>query len=664
MATQAQPQAQQAKMGSSSLEELKKRIYSRSINLSSASEIFKDVDEAARRATNDNQDIEFMNFVVLLFDRLFGEAVTACKDIPEGWQSIRYGGWLSDIAAFGNASGGLLRELPDVRQFGIQKFDTRTETLYKEILRALDRDGNTMNVLRQGRLFVTPLDFLTNRMRWLTSKSSNDAYWYGFVQHNSHVHDALVQWIEKRDVGNIIDGNIRLPPMEYFLMCMVRYPFIQLTPKESSAVPKALQDTVFVRPVATDFSYKSRTKVPLTPFTVVLQKYIRDLFPHNSSGFMSSESKLFLCMVAEYWVGCGLIIRKDHAKFEQKIMQIQSGSSSVDSFGQHDHPSPTDVVFMNDAHRPSWTQMTLESTYLLFWHLLADPAVSTFFRGVDQSQNDFDADKTEEIGLTTAPLSFLQQPLFDMLRVYFSGEKQNNLMLVVDIWLLYLQPWSLKHSQDAGPDRVRCVDDAYTKEWKYYVAANLHIYTTLLTCFLRFVSRMCHNWDTLDSGSGTAAIDGHIVFNALLKVLKVLSFKPLRQDILSLQEDARNRYSTCSRNIQQQQRMQMIESDIPFISPRITARNSPGRSRKFSTEAHTGDIFISGVIRQHQLLFPDSKIDDLPNMGLGDAVSDNKEYADRIIRMLHTLHAKADVGYLSYVWQLLADCGAEIGKIL
>jgi hypothetical protein len=363
-------------------------------------------------------------------------------------------------------------------------------------------------------------------------------------------------------------------------------------------------------------------------------------------------------------VGCGLIIRKDHAKFEQKIMQIQSGSSSVDSFGQHDHPSPTDVVFMNDAHRPSWTQMTLESTYLLFWHLLADPAVSTFFRGVDQSQNDFDADKTEEIGLTTAPLSFLQQPLFDMLRVYFSGEKQNNLMLVVDIWLLYLQPWSLKHSQDAGPDRVRCVDDAYTKEWKYYVAANLHIYTTLLTCFLRFVSRMCHNWDTLDSGSGTAAIDGHIVFNALLKVLKVLSFKPLRQDILSLQEDARNRYSTCSRNIQQQQRMQMIESDIPFISPRITARNSPGRSRKFSTEAHTGDIFISGVIRQHQLLFPDSKIDDLPNMGLGDAVSDNKEYADRIIRMLHTLHAKADVGYLSYVWQLLADCGAEIGKIL
>jgi len=44
-------------------------------------------------------------------------------------------------------------------------------------------------------------------------------------------------------------------------------------------------------------------------------------------------------------------------------------------------------------------------------------------------------------------INFIQQPLFDMIRLIFSRVQsisQENFSLVVELWLLYLQPWVLE----------------------------------------------------------------------------------------------------------------------------------------------------------------------------------------------------------------------------
>jgi hypothetical protein len=627
-------------MAQSSLDELKKRIYSRTLNFSSAADIFRDVDEAARRAPGDNLEVEFMNFAVMFFDRLFGEAVTCCKEVPEGWQSIKYGGWFAEIASFYNAT--MFKELPDVRSFGTVRFDNRIEKLYRFIQDTVDLNSNMMGVLRQGRLFVAPIEFLTSRIKWLCSKNPSDKYWYHFVQSNDCVHDALASWTSRREIGNLVDGNIRLPPVEYLLLCLVRYPCVQ-PPQQISLMPKGLQDNVFVRQATPDISFKNRSKVPLTPFTVVMYKYIQDLLPPSQA--LSSQAQLFLCLVAEYWIGCGLIVRRDHNKFEQKIMQIQLSSAFSDKYSEAEHPPPTEVIFVNDAHRPVWTQLTLECTYLLLWHLLHDTAVENLVGRANSLASQGTPELVVDLELATPAMCFLQQPLFDMLRIYFNGEKQNSLMIVVDIWLLYIQPWVLQ----AGQLQQR--EAGYRSSWKYYLAANFHFYTTVLTCFLRFVAKMSHNWESADS------LDGYVVFNALIKVLKVFSAEALLTDIRILQVDAVSRYNTCGRYTLPQ--LLSVENDVPLVSPRITPIRSPTRSANRQDVAP--DVYITAVIRHHQLCFPDSKVDSLPNLGLGRA-SDNKEHADRILRVLASILVKSDVGYLSYVTQLIVDIGAEIGN--
>lgn len=150
-------------------EDIRKRIHNRSISITSALDIFKDVMDAARRAPNDQQDLEFMNFAVMFLDRLFGEHVTCCKDTPDNWQKIQYGGWLQELTNQCNALQQV--EFPDVRNFGIVRFDPRVEKLFATLRETLELSSNMMSVLQQGRLFLAPIEFITTRAKWLSSNN-------------------------------------------------------------------------------------------------------------------------------------------------------------------------------------------------------------------------------------------------------------------------------------------------------------------------------------------------------------------------------------------------------------------------------------------------------------------------------------------------------------
>jgi hypothetical protein len=107
--------------------------------------------------------------------------------------------------------------------------------------------------------------------------------------------------------------------------------------------------------------------------------------------------------------------------------------------------------------------------------------------------------------LTHLLVSFsLQLPLFDMLRVLFhstardgrssmggAGRNTQSLCLAIELWLLYIQPWSAPAiAAGAGSHRSQ-EKRLFAEKWRPYVVLNLHFYTTLLACFLRMMAVRC-----------------------------------------------------------------------------------------------------------------------------------------------------------------------------
>ena len=87
--------------------------------------------------------------------------------------------------------------------------------------------------------------------------------------------------------------------------------------------------------------------------------------------------------------------------------------------------------------------------------------------------------------------------------------------LACEVWMLVLQPW-IARDVAAGYSVVKAsARRVYSDKWRPYIAANIHLYTTLLACFLKMVSR-------LNSISGdTTESKRH--FHLLTRVLKVFT---------------------------------------------------------------------------------------------------------------------------------------------
>lgn len=246
-------------------------------------------------------------------------------------------------------------------------------------------------------------------------------------------------------------------------------------------------------------------------------------------------------------------------------------------------------------------------------------AVSESLRGVDVIPTEVDF---VTIGCEASPsserreegphyLSILQLPLFDMLRYIFStfaatsasseglenrittfrDEKESaTVLMAVDLWLLYIQPWLLTDSKGStGSDS----DRKSLSNWRPYIASNLHFYTTLLSCFLSMNARVnlsgrSHYLSCLERVLAAFTFSHSALLHTVEDLLS--AFKPW---YLQQRHDTRSGRSV----------------ETGFRSP---GRRASAASARWPTDANAE---LCALAFQHQSLFPDRSIDKLLSDG-------------------------------------------------
>ena len=290
-----------------SVAELNQRIYKQNIGGEAVS-LLLSINEAALRVPHDYKAIEdFFLFSSHFFDRIFGEATTGCKNLPEGWQSIKYGGWLKEFGTVNQLSSNLNGVLAsggdaegsDVRQLGLQSrvVNEKMDKLFNVLQLTLSFNSNMMDVLKRGRMFIMPQELLPRRARML----STDPAWINYVQNSDPIHDFLISWARKTQEAASVEGTVSLPPLEYFFICLARYPTMNATAHD---LPQSFRDAYKHREESKIY-ISMGMKVPMQPYNVLLYRYLTELLPHG--GQPLPEGILFLHLVVETWIASALV---------------------------------------------------------------------------------------------------------------------------------------------------------------------------------------------------------------------------------------------------------------------------------------------------------------------------------------------------------------------
>ena len=211
------------------------------------------------------------------------------------------------------------------------------------------------------------------------------------------------------------------------------------------------------------------------------------------------------------------------------------------------------------------------------------------------------------------PHAVFQQPLFDVLRVAFHevlvhqrtpGEQEldsDKYQLLVESWLLWLQPWKAAPGGQAS---------TYSDRWRLYVASNLHFYTTLLVLFLRAHSKLPN---TLNDASSDHSRSQQLA--VLQKVLVAFSDGGLVEAVNDLTE----RFAAAYPQSRHCRRRAPVGGDV---SPRGAGRSTTPASvggRMVPSEPQQADVNMANEAMrlQHHHLFPSS----LPRGRGDDAIS-------------------------------------------
>jgi hypothetical protein len=155
---------------------------------------------------------------------------------------------------------------------------------------------------------------------------------------------------------------------------------------------------------------------------------------------LSEKGEFFVRMATEFWMdGNVLIIRREHVQARrQKLMKAGHNPSLLS------HPPPTEIILLDNSVNLPFTN-TVQCMYLLVERLLKEPSLAMEYSKLMSYNSEL---HSREEPLSCPPcINFIQQPLFDMIRLIFSrGQSisQENFSLVVELWLLYLQPWVLE----------------------------------------------------------------------------------------------------------------------------------------------------------------------------------------------------------------------------
>eukprot|EP00596_Hydrurales_sp_CCMP1899_P003475 CAMPEP_0119045096 /NCGR_PEP_ID=MMETSP1177-20130426/36931_1 /TAXON_ID=2985 /ORGANISM="Ochromonas sp, Strain CCMP1899" /LENGTH=850 /DNA_ID=CAMNT_0007016243 /DNA_START=41 /DNA_END=2590 /DNA_ORIENTATION=- len=366
--------------------------------------------------------------------------------------------------------------------------------------------------------------------------------------------------------------------------------------------------------------------------------------------YHSKNGKLLICLACEYWMDTATIVRH-HSEYS-KYVSAQSKNQNRLTSG-FDRTLPTDVIMLDDSGS-KWTITSMQASYLLVQKLLQEPFLLKQYEIISmRNMSPPGGQKHSPRGLLHKSLEgegagitliacppcvdMIQQPLFDMLRCIFArgdepsfslGSSCVTYSLAVELWLLYLQPWKLQQpsasctaassssgerSQSLGgkavPASSKISSGQYSIQWKPYVAANLHFYTTLLACFLRATARVDLTPSTVEGGTQ---------YKNLEMVLEVFSNQELVTTVENLVYDFLTWYPSQSRVGGRH------EEDHP-----VAGKTSICGS---STEAE-----LTSVKAQHHILFPDACIDQLDYFGIVDirvsSKNDGLLLAQTLLRM-------------------------------
>ena len=191
--------------------------------------------------------------------------------------------------------------------------------------------------------------------------------------------------------------------------------------------------------------------------------------------------------------------------------------------------------------------------------------------------------------------------------------------LTVELWLLYIQPWSVHVSSNSA------INYSIPK-WMQYIAYNLHFYTTLLPCFLKVISKM--NISPLDI-EGAGNLD---LLNRVLRVFTPDMLKMMRK--LSAQfanwyKDEclpSNRLLTMGNHTP---RREQSFASLPSPPSRGTPNRHNQKANSSISSPAVGDdrdvAYHCNLLMQdqHLRLFPDPRINELNDYG----ITDYREYS-------------------------------------
>lgn len=282
-----------------------------------------------------------------------------------------------------------------------------------------------------------------------------------------------------------------------------------LDPEHPSGLPAP--DVMYSAPI-------SRWKQGVVYLTL-LEKYLEFFFPATCDA-LTNQSELFLWLAIDYWIDTAMVINRDMnaiAPANQGLVSRTPTSMLRPAVVSSALKSCSEVLLLDFGKNHLPPSSALESAYMMLCHVQRAAAASasssklvvSIAIGEKQSLPRSKANRKIVYALPRA-LEILQQPIFDLLRACFAsfdGLKQQQQLMVLALWLRWIQPWKYV---DSEPDKVNIFGlsaAVYSSEWRPYVALNMHFYTSLFVSFMK-ASMNLRGLDGRSSSSTSTATFG------------------------------------------------------------------------------------------------------------------------------------------------------------
>jgi len=274
-----------------------------------ASAVCRGLNEYAKALPlTNNTIIEFYEFSITFFDRIFGEDTTnrMTEDLPKSWQPYRRGGWF--------------RILADNKGIQVRNQSNNNSYLSSEaysLFQVLSINSSLMDVLKRGnKNFDLDVKMLPFKVRMLLqenlSQIGSPVKINEILQFVESPNLAYLQnWFLNPKVLSPRKDRVILSPFKYFLTCLLRYPTM---------------DEYIFYPKKQIFSPQKYLGVPhvlqFNPYFYLVRHYIDALLVRGKhgevDGSLSIESEWFLRLAVEYWLNPADVVRMRSASFNTK----------------------------------------------------------------------------------------------------------------------------------------------------------------------------------------------------------------------------------------------------------------------------------------------------------------------------------------------------------